>query len=79
MPLGAIIVKTEYTDLTGSVIAGYTVMMKGPPGTASASRDWIWQELDANRSVQQTGQINTCIQCHTTNSDCTEELFCTLP
>lgn len=79
MPLGAVVVKTEYTDLTGSVIAGYTVMMKGPPGTAGASRDWIWQELDSNRVVVQTGQIATCIQCHSTNSDCTEELFCTLP
>ena len=79
LPLGSIVVKTEYADLTGSVIRGYTVMMKGPAGTAPASRDWIWQEVDADRRVLQTGQLSTCIQCHTTNSDCTEELFCTLP
>ena len=79
LPLGAIVVKTEYTDLTGAVVAGYTVMMKGPPGTASASRDWIWQEVDQDRKVLQTGQLSTCITCHSTNSDCTEELFCTLP
>ena len=79
LPLGSIVVKTEYSDISASVIRGYTVMLKGPAGTASGSRDWIWQEVDAGRNVLQTGQISTCIQCHTTNSDCTDELFCTLP
>jgi len=79
LPQGSVVVKTEYSDISGSAVTGYTVMVKGPPGTAPGSRDWIWQEADQNRNVTQTGQISACIDCHTTNSDCTEELFCTFP
>jgi hypothetical protein len=80
LPEGTVLVKTQYADAFGSVITGYTVMKKGPAGTAPASRDWIWQEIDRDRVViQNAGQIQTCIECHDTNTDCTEEFTCTLP
>jgi hypothetical protein len=79
LPEGTVLVKTQYADPGGSVVSGYTVMHKRAPGTAPSSRDWYWQELSSSRTVVQSGQISTCINCHTTNPDCTEELTCTLP
>ncbi len=79
LPEGCVLVKTEYADPIGSTVVGYTVMQKRAPGTAPFSGNWYWQEADRDRKVIQSGQIETCIACHTTNSDCSEDFTCTLP
>jgi hypothetical protein len=79
LPEGCVLVKTAYADPTGTVVSGYTVMQKRAPGTAPASRDWYWQETDRDRRVIRSGQLSTCINCHTSNPDCSVDLTCTLP
>lgn len=75
---GTVLVKTLYDDPACSQLAGYVAMRKGPPGTAPASGDWEWQRLDAGRRVLETGQIASCISCH---SGCTQgrDFACTDP
>jgi hypothetical protein len=61
---GSILVKTIHADLDCMTVDGYVVMQKGPPGTAPDSGDWIWQEVDENRKVLQSGTLQACISCH---------------
>lgn len=79
LPEGCILVKTQYSDPAGSVVTGFTVMQKRAPGTAPSSGDWFWQETDKDRKVLQSGQVTACIDCHTSNPDCTQDFTCALP
>lgn len=69
MPEGTVLVKEIYSNSAGpggacSSLTGYAVMRKGAPGSAPSSGDWTWQEADANRNVTDSGQIASCIACH---------------
>lgn len=77
LPQGAVLVKSQYKDARCTELARYTVMRKGPPGTAPASGDWIWQHVDRKRGVRQHGQLAGCINCHKVCED--EEYVCTWP
>jgi hypothetical protein len=79
LPEGCVLVKTQYGDPSGTFVTGYAVMVKGAPGSAPALGDWHWQEVDANRSVVQSVDMQNCFDCHSTNSDCSEDFTCTLP
>lgn len=74
---GAVIVKVLYTDPGCTQIRQFDVMKKGPPGTATDSGDWLWQEVRPDRSVLSEGVQRTCFSCHIacTSRDftCTDE------
>ena len=40
-------------------------MHKGGIGSAPAGGDWEWQELDSDRKILESGQLPSCIGCHT--------------
>ncbi len=78
LPAGTTLVKTQYADPAGTVVIGYTVMVKQPAGTAATLGDWFWQDVASDRTVLTTPQ-NECFECHSTNGDCSVDLTCTLP
>lgn len=64
-PVGANLVKLEYDDEACTQLLGYTEMLKLPKGENPAGGDWLWQRLDADRTVIETGAPWRCINCHT--------------
>ena len=63
-PKDAVVLKVEYLDDACAQLVGFTAMRKEAPGTASASNDWSWQKVDAQRKVLESGQVERCIGCH---------------
>jgi hypothetical protein len=66
-PLGAIALKEEYAedDTTCSgPLEFITVMEKLDVGSSTATLDWHWQKVDANRKTL-THDEKRCINCHT--------------
>ncbi len=78
LPEGTVLVKTQYADPAGTVVVGFTAMLKRAPGGAPGLGDWFWQESNASRTVI-TSSEQECFDCHSSNSDCTADLTCTLP
>ena len=64
LPEGSTLVKVQYKNSNCTVLDVYTVMRKGPPGTAPDSMDWEWQNADEYGQVVESGQVNYCITCH---------------
>jgi hypothetical protein len=63
LPVGTVIVKEQRkSDGTLDVL---TVMVKGPPGYAPATRDWHWQRVTPDGTITHQGQVDFCINCHT--------------
>jgi len=63
---GEVVVKVQYKSdetCTGSIDI-WTVMKKGPKGTAPKSGDWEWQTIWSTGKIGQKGQIDFCIDCH---------------
>ncbi len=77
LPVGTRVVKVQYADVACRELTRYTAMQKGPPGTAPATGDWIWQLLDKRRGVRQHGQLSGCISCHRVCED--DDWLCTWP
>ena len=67
-PVGSIVLKEEYdfgdTECTGS-ITRWTVMQRLATGSAPATLDWSWQDVEASRRVETVDEPR-CIGCHTT-------------
>lgn len=77
LPEGSILVKEIYGDPAGSSIFGWVVMQKREPGFATSTGDWYWQEVDNDRTVLDSGVIQSCTGCH---SACTSnDWLCTDP
>ena len=76
---GSVLVKPLYAgdDCETGALLGYVVMVKGGPGTAPNTNDWLWQEVDADRNVTRNGDLTSCTGCHRTCADrdytCTDE------
>jgi hypothetical protein len=64
-PVGATLVKLEYDDAMCSALLGYTAMQKLPIGQMPAGGDWLWQRLDTERNVLESGAPLRCTNCHT--------------
>jgi hypothetical protein len=62
---GAVVVKVLYNDPNCAQLAGYVAMRKGQAGTAPQSGDWEWQSVGVDGKVQSSGQLVSCISCHT--------------
>jgi hypothetical protein len=66
-PAGAIVVKEEYgfgdVDCSGS-IEQWTVMEKLEVGSDPENLDWLWQTIDADRTVKNENEPR-CAICHT--------------
>lgn len=62
---GATLVKLEYDDSDCSKLLGYTAMQKQASGYSYEGNDWLWQRVDMNRRVVESGgDISRCISCH---------------
>jgi len=67
-PTGAVVLKEEYDfsdDTCVGPIKQWTVMVQLAAGTASATLDWHWQKVDAQRDVV-TDNEPRCHGCHAT-------------
>lgn len=78
LPEGSMLVKTLYDDPECSQLAGYAVMVKMQDGYESGAGDWYWESVDAGRSVEQGGRLQSCLSCHV---GCTDgrDFTCTDP
>jgi hypothetical protein len=64
-PAGATIVKIEYDDEACTKLVGYSAMQKLESGADTERGDWLWQKLDAKRSVKTDRDIpGRCLDCH---------------
>lgn len=61
LPAGAIVVKENYTP--DSTLAAVTVMYKAP-GYDPAHNDWFWLKRLANGTVEASGRVAGCQDCH---------------
>lgn len=65
-PLGAIVLKAEYSDDDGvscTQLAGFTAMRREAEFDP-AGGDWHWQKADAAGNVFQDGKVARCSGCH---------------
>ena len=69
LPIGSILVKTLHDDPACTTPVGYVAMRKDD--------NWVWQETTASYEVRDTGQLQSCIACHSTCGD--RDLTCTDP
>jgi hypothetical protein len=65
-PVGALVVKREFSDRGCQVPVGTTLMRKEDAGYFPAFGDWRWQRLDAAGRVVEDGKLATCASCHST-------------
>ena len=59
---GTLLIK-EHLDAEG-MPAGLTVMFKGEPGYDPDSGDWWWGNLAVDGTINDSGAISYCIDCH---------------
>ncbi len=64
LPPGSIIVKENY--MPDSTYAAATVMYK-VAGYDAANGDWYWAKYVADGSIEASGRVAMCAQCHTAN------------
>jgi hypothetical protein len=75
-PVGALVVKEEFSDRDCQVPLGTTLMRKEPAGYYPAFGDWRWQRLDATGQVMEDGKLATCASCHATPACRARDLVC---
>ena len=61
LPFGSMVVKENY--LPDSTLAAVTVMMKAE-GYDPAHHDWFWMKQLADGTVEASGRVQSCIDCH---------------
>lgn len=66
MPLGAVIVKENYQP--DSTLAAVTVMYKAD-GYDPVHNDWFWMKRLPDGSVEASGRVGACIDCHEDGAD----------
>ena len=77
-PEGTIFVKSQFTDKNCTDQSRFTVMKKGPAGTATDKGDWLWQLIDNSGGVAECCDgSNNCVSCHTPCK--TNDWVCTQP
>ena len=60
IPDGAVIAKPRYADANCTEFKAVTSMKKD----SSAESGWQWQRVDVEGVVENTGQVDFCVQCH---------------
>lgn len=63
-PVDAKLVKVEYDDDACAVAIGYTAMKKLANGESPSGGDWLWQKLDTDHQVLESGAPPRCVTCH---------------
>lgn len=58
LPAGAVLVKVQHNDAACADTLKYTAMRKD-------GATWTWQQIGADRSVTNSGNISACSSCHT--------------
>ena len=66
---GSVVLKAQYQDESCMQLAGVTAMEKGAAGSAPASGDWDWQQVNGDGSIGASGQLSQCSGCHSGASD----------
>jgi hypothetical protein len=66
-PVGARLLKVEYTDEACTDVLDYVMMERLAEGSAPADLDWRWLRFDRERRLvtERRFEPETCINCHT--------------
>jgi hypothetical protein len=64
LPVGTVMVKTQYGDNECSDFSRWTVMKKREAGYDPDNFDWEWQNVDGEGQIAETGKIGYCSTCH---------------
>lgn len=63
-PVGATLLKLEYSDAACQQLVRYTAMRKLAKGADPARGDWRWQATSPERVVDEDAPIKVCVACH---------------
>jgi hypothetical protein len=63
-PVGANLVKSEYDDELCTDLREYTEMTKLDADSFPEGGDWLWQRIDPERRVTESGAPTRCTVCH---------------
>ena len=63
-PVGANLVKAEYDDDLCLILLEYTEMTKLEPGSYAEGGDWLWQRINPQLEVTESGAASRCTSCH---------------